>query len=101
MNRSKLLLVASAFALSLSACQQAGNGAEQGSAAQGTDLGIVPASMDTSVKPGDDFFNFANGTWVKNTAIPEDRSNIGASYIADQERERQTKELLAGIIKSN
>ncbi len=102
MNRSKLLLVASAFALSLSACQQAGTGTEQGSsAAQGTELGIVPASMDTSVKPGDDFFGYANGAWVKNTPIPEDRSRIGGFTIADMERERQTKELLANILKSN
>ena len=101
MNRTKLLLVASAFALSLSACQQGGPGTEQGQAAQGTELGIVPASMDTSVKPGDDFFTFANGGWVKNTPIPEDRSSIGAFYIADQEREKQTRELLDNLIKSN
>ena len=101
MNRSKLLLVASAFALSLSACQQAGTGTEQGGTVQGTELGIVPASMDTSVKPGDDFFAFANGSWVKNTEIPADRSRIGAFTIADMERERQTKDLLAEILKSN
>ncbi|HET6940562.1 MAG TPA: M13 family metallopeptidase [Sphingomicrobium sp.] len=101
MNRSKLLLVASAFALSLSACQQADSGNEQGSTVQGTELGIVPASMDTSVKPGDDFFAFTNGGWVKNTPIPEDRSSIGAFYIADQQREKQTKELLADLIKTN
>jgi putative endopeptidase len=101
MNRTKLLIVASAFALSISACQQAGTDTEQSAQAPGTELGIVPASMDTSVKPGDDFFAFANGSWVKNTPIPEDRSNIGAFYIADQERERQTKELIAEILKSN
>ena len=101
MNRSKLFVVASAFALSISACQQVGTGTEQSAQAPGTELGIVPASMDTSVKPGDDFFAFTNGGWVKNTPIPEDRSNIGAFYIADQERERQTKELIAEILKSN
>lgn len=101
MNRSKLLLVASAFAFSISACQQAGPGTEQGKVAQGTELGIVPASMDTSVKPGDDFFAFANGNWVKNTPIPEDRSRIGGFTTADQERERQTRELIAGILKAN
>ena len=101
MSRTKLLLVASAFAFSISACQQAGSGTEQGAAAQGTELGIVPASMDKSVVPGDDFFASANGTWAKNTEIPADRSSIGASYIADQERERQTKELIAGILKAN
>ena len=96
MNRSKLLLVASAFALSLSACQQGGTGTEQGQTAQGTELGIVPASMDKSVTPGDDFFTYANGTWVKNTPIPDDRSNIGGFYIADKIREKQTRELLDG-----
>ena len=101
MNRTKLLLVASALAFSISACQQAGTGTEQSAQTPGTELGIVPASMDTSVKPGDDFFAFTNGSWVKNTPIPEDRSNIGAFYIADQERERQTKELIGEILKSN
>ena len=57
--------------------------------------------MDKSVKPGDDFFSYANGSWVKNTPIPEDRSRIGGFYIADQERERQTRELLDSILKSN
>ena len=56
--------------------------------------------MDTSVQPGDDFFTYANGAWVKNTPIPEDRSAIGGFYIADKERERQTRELLDGILKS-
>ncbi|PYI49321.1 MAG: hypothetical protein DMF11_01400, partial [Verrucomicrobia bacterium] len=28
---------------------------------------IDPKNMDTSVKPGDDFFRYANGAWVKRT----------------------------------
>ena len=98
MKRSVLLLFASAVALSVSACQQSANETEL---VQGTELGIVPASMDRSAKPGDDFFTFANGSWVKNTPIPEDRSNIGGFYLADQTREKQTRELLDGILKSN
>jgi len=50
--------------------------------------------MDRSAQPGDDFFAYANGAWVKDTPIPEDRSSIGGFYIADKERERQTRELL-------
>jgi putative endopeptidase len=98
MKRSVFLFFASAIALSVNACQQANNETEQ---VQGSDLGIVPASMDRSVQPGDDFFTFANGSWVKNTPIPEDRSNIGGFYLADQTREKQTRELLDGILKSN
>ena len=36
--------------------------------------------MDESAVPGDDFFAYADGTWVKNTEIPEDRSRIGGFY---------------------
>ena len=28
------------------------------------------AGVDTSIKPGDDFFAYANGDWLKNTQIP-------------------------------
>ena len=42
------------------------------------------AGWTRSVAPGDDFFSYANGSWVKNTAIPADRSRIGGFYIADQ-----------------
>lgn len=101
MNRKTLLIVASAFALSLAACQQSKTGTEQAAQAQGTELGIVPASMDKSVKPGDDFYAFANGAWVKNTEIPADRSSIGGFTIADLEREKQTRELIDGILKAN
>src|SRR4051812_14863581 len=81
------------------ACRRGTSGADR--AAPAARAGIVPASMDKSVSPGDDFFAYANGTWVKNTPIPEDRSSIGGFYIADQERERQTRELLDAILKSS
>jgi len=35
-------------------------------------------NMDKSVKPGDNFFNYVNGTWLKNTEIPADRSSYSA-----------------------
>jgi predicted metalloendopeptidase len=56
--------------------------------------------MDKAVAPGDDFFAYANGGWVKATEIPADRSGVGAFFIADQERERQTRELLTAILGS-
>lgn len=39
--------------------------------------GIVLANMDTSVSPNQDFYNYVNGTWMKNTEIPDDRSSWG------------------------
>ncbi|HTS09474.1 MAG TPA: M13 family metallopeptidase [Candidatus Eisenbacteria bacterium] len=38
--------------------------------------GIVASSIDTSVKPGDDFYHFANGNWINRVEIPPDRAAV-------------------------
>lgn len=40
--------------------------------------GFDLAGMDKTVKPGDDFYAYANGTWDKRTDIPSDRASIGS-----------------------
>src|SRR5437867_2298678 len=39
---------------------------------------LDPKNMDTSVKPSDDFFRYANGAWIKRTEIPPEYSRWGA-----------------------
>jgi putative endopeptidase len=39
---------------------------------------IDPANMDTSVRPGDDFYRYANGTWLEKNPIPASESRWGA-----------------------
>lgn len=39
--------------------------------------GFDVAGMDRTIRPGDDFYGFANGTWARTTAIPDDKSNYG------------------------
>jgi endothelin-converting enzyme/putative endopeptidase len=50
--------------------------------------GILPGNMDRSVNPGDDFFQYTNGAWMKKTEIPADRGSIsvdsGLSDISDK-----------------
>jgi putative endopeptidase len=41
-------------------------------------LPLDPKNMDTSVKPSDDFFRYANGAWIKRTEIPPEYSRWGA-----------------------
>jgi putative endopeptidase len=46
---------------------------------------IAVANIDPSVKPGDDFYRYANGAWLARTEIPEDRAGIGVfSILADR-----------------
>ena len=51
--------------------------------------GISIANMDPSVKPGDNFYLYANGGWLKRTVIPPDRSSITVfSKLLDLSNER-------------
>jgi putative endopeptidase len=100
MNKPLLLVFASALALS--ACGQSSMGNSSATEqAPGTYLGINTAAMDKAVKPGDDFYNYANGAWMAKAEIPADRSSIGALLIADKLREKNTRELFDAILKSN
>ncbi|WP_176596835.1 MULTISPECIES: M13 family metallopeptidase [Sphingobium] len=56
--------------------------------------GFDSAGMDKSVKPGDDFYDYANGTWAKNTPIPADKSNYGAFNTLDDLSRERTKAIL-------
>ena len=100
-NKTILLLLGSAsLAMTAVACKNAGNQAATEEAAVSAS-GINLAAMDKGVKPGDDFYAYANGNWMKTTEIPADRSSIGGFFIADQVREKNTRELIDGILKSN
>jgi putative endopeptidase len=47
--------------------------------------GLNLAGMDRSVRPQNDFFDYANGHWLKNTPIPDDRSSVSiASQLYDR-----------------
>jgi putative endopeptidase len=65
---SGLLMGASALA------EPSANGPAYG--AWGVDL----KARDAAAKPGDDFFNFANGAWDKATVIPGDQGYAGVTY---------------------
>lgn len=52
-------------------------------------FGFDEQGMDRTIKPGDDFYGFANGTWAQNTEIPSDKSNYGMfTALADLSQER-------------
>jgi len=62
----------------------------QGSSTPGINLDF----MDRSVKPGDDFFRFVNGTWYDQTEIPADRTRWGSFDELRQKTDDDMKAIL-------
>ena len=87
----KILLVAAIAAASLAAQAQTPGGTEYGM------FGLDLAGMDRSVRPGDDFYGYVNGTWAKNTPIPDDRSNYGMFTVLDDRSKERTREILDAL----
>ncbi len=46
---------------------------------------ILKAHIDTTVRPQDDFFAYANGGWIKNNPIPGDEASYGISELVQKE----------------
>src|SRR5580704_9388578 len=63
--------------------------------------GIAIANMDRSVKPGDDFYQYANGEWIKRTEIPADRAGLGVFSVLGDLSNKRTAGLIEEIAKSN
>ncbi|HKT29448.1 M13 family metallopeptidase [Dyella sp.] len=66
-----------------------------------TDIGIDLKGIDHAVKPGDNFFDYANGVWVKNTQIPPDRSSTGTFLQVYQLAEKQTSQLIRNLAQGH
>lgn len=58
--------------------------------------GVDTALIDDSVKPGDNFNNYANGTWIKIAQIPADRSSIGVGLDVSLRAEGRTAAIIKG-----
>lgn len=66
----------------------------------GKTIGINLAALDKSVSPGDDFYAYANGEWMKTAEIPADRAGTGAFLVAFDATEKHLTDLVEGIVES-
>lgn len=57
-------------------------------------FGFDTAGMDQSVLPGDDFYDYASGTWNRSTEIPADQSSQSAFATLDQRARSVTRGIL-------
>src|SRR5262245_31906993 len=63
-------------------------------------IGLDFTGVDRGVRPGDDFFAFANGAWDKATPIPNDRSVYGVQAIVQDSTRDRIVELIQQSTKA-
>jgi putative endopeptidase len=57
-------------------------------------FGIDLTAKDGTVRPGDDFWSYANGDWAKRTDVPADKGSVGYGNILTDEAEANVRKLL-------
>lgn len=58
------------------------------------------SQMDTSVEACENFYDYANGTWLKNTQIPGDRARYGTFDIVRERSQNQMREIIETATKN-
>lgn len=71
------------------------------SAQAATGPAVDPAYMDTAVRPGNDFYQYACGTWQKTTTIPADRAATSPGMPLYDKHAQTLRELIQDVAKSN
>jgi putative endopeptidase len=51
-------------------------------------------NMDPSVKPGDNFYEYVNGTWIKKHPVPPEYSQYGAFTVLYEQNQKKLKSLI-------
>jgi putative endopeptidase len=69
-------------------------GVSLAAAATPAGLGFDISSADQSIRPGDDFYGFANGAWLKTTTIPAGQSVYGTSPMLVERARGQVRDLV-------
>jgi putative endopeptidase len=95
-RKTAALFFLAVFSLAGFAQQTAGT-----STAAGETHGIQIENIDRAVTPGDNFYLFANGDWIKRTEIPPDRAYVGVFSLLADKANKQTVTLIEETAKQN
>ena len=88
----KQLLTIALLCTGLYACNNASSDAKKAD--------LLAANIDSTVKPGDDFFEYANGGWIKKTPMPESESGWGIGNLVQDEIYSRLKKINEDAIAS-
>lgn len=61
--------------------------------------GIDYTAIDKAVKPNDDFYHFASGTWLKNNPVPADQSRWGSFDVLADENNKKIRTVIEEVAK--
>lgn len=86
----KLALLSCFILLGLIACKEAPKEIAKAEAIPG----IVLENMDTTVNPKEDFYNYVNGSWAKNTKIPDEETRWGGFGVLRKETRADVLEII-------
>jgi putative endopeptidase len=92
LSKSTGLLMFAGTALFLTACSNS-------EVKQELQSGIILKNMDTTVVPGNNFTDFVNGTWMKNTKIPSDKARYGVMDMINDQAQEDVKVLIENAAK--
>ena len=62
---------------------------------------VVAANIDSTVNPGTDFFDYANGGWIKKNPIPGEQSSWGIGNLVVEENLKRLREISEKAAASN
>jgi len=96
--KRKLFLPTAALLL-LAACQNNAN--HKAGEGDTRTVFLDTAGMDSTVNPGDNFFLYANGKWIKNTEIPKTETGWGSFYTLYNDNLKNLKQILEDAAKGN
>lgn len=95
----KNLFLPAAAILLFAACQNDKN--HQAAETDQRTVFFDTAGMDSTVKPGDNFFLYANGKWMKNAQIPQTETGWGSFYTLYNDNLKNLRTILENAAKSN
>lgn len=62
---------------------------------------FLASNIDSTVQPGEDFFLFANGKWIKNNPIPNEQSSWGIGNLVIEENLKRLRSISEEAAKKN
>jgi putative endopeptidase len=86
MKQTVMMAVVVAAAMSYVSCSNQKSESKTG-------VGITLANIDSSFTPGKNFFQFANGSWIKTNPIPNDQTRWGTFYILAENNRKHLHEI--------